>query len=131
MLSSLLDFIKKKKYLMFQLMCPYIWIIVLLYLFDYIKFSPLYLTFFAFIFTIYHNTSPVFKKSIFERLFFIYLEFFILLIVIRKHFFINKKKLIIINDIFINLIVFFLYLLLLKLFFNKSFYHVYYIKFIK
>lgn len=128
---SFLDYIKKRKYSSFQLLCLYIWIIVLLYLFDYIKFSPLYLTFFAFIFTVYHNTNTIFKKSLFERLFFIYFEFFILLIVIRKHFFINKKKLIIINDIFISLIIFFVYLLFLKLFFNKSFYDVYIMQFMK
>ena len=72
--------------------CPIFWIIVFLYLFDYIKFSPLYLAFFTFIFTVYHNISHFFKKSLLERLFFVYLEFFILLIVIRKHFFINKKN---------------------------------------
>lgn len=114
-----------------KLFCPYIWVIVLLYQFNYIKFSPLYLTFFAYLFTISHTTILKKKITNFQMMFLLYIEFFIFLLVTRKHFLIDKKKLIIINDIFISLIIFFTYLLFLKLITNKSFYEIYFLTYYK
>lgn len=108
--------------------CLWLWILSFLYYFNYIKFSPLYLVFFAFIFTGYreiilnNNYHPFFMKlSILIK------ELFILLMVIRKHFFIDKKKLILINNIFISLFIFLIYLLFLKITLNKTFYEYYFI----
>ena len=108
--------------------CIWLWIISFLYYFNYIKFSPLYLVFFAFIFTSYreiilnNNYHPFFMK-----LSILIIELFILLMVIRKHFFIDKKKIIYINNIFISLFIFFIYLLFLKITLNKTFYEYYFI----
>jgi hypothetical protein len=108
--------------------CLWLWILSFLYYFNYIKFSPLYLVFFAFIFTGYreiilnNNYHPFFMK-----LSILIIELFILLMVIRKHFFIDKKKLILINNIFISLFIFLIYLLFLKITLNKTFYEYYFI----
>lgn len=108
--------------------CIWLWIISFLYYFNYIKFSPLYLVFFAFIFTSYReiilNNN---YHSFFIKLSIIIFELFILLMVIRKHFFIDKKKFIYINNIFISLFIFFIYLLFLKITLNKTFYEYYFI----
>lgn len=112
--------------------CILIWILTFLYYFDFIKFSLLYLSFFALLFTIYFNLNPHNKGSTyFYKIRIIYFELFILLVNIRKHFFINKKKLIIISDIFYSIILFFIYLLFLKIVLNKTFYEYYFIDLMK
>jgi hypothetical protein len=116
------------EYKLLFIFCLWLWILSLLYYFNYIKFSPLYLVFFAFIFTSYreiilnNNYHPFFMK-----LSILIIELFILLMVIRKHFFIDKKKIIHINNIFISLFIFFIYLLFLKITLNKTFYEYYFI----
>jgi len=95
------------EYKLLFIFCLWLWILSFLYYFNYIKFSPLYLVFFAFIFTSYreiilnNNYHPFFMK-----LSILIIELFILLMVIRKHFFIDKKKIIYINNIFISLFIF-------------------------
>ena len=116
------------EYKLLFIFCLWLWILSFLYYFNYIKFSPLYLVFFAFIFTSYreiilnNNYHPFFMK-----LSLLIIELFILLMVIRKHFFIDKKKIIYINNIFISLFIFFIYLLFLKITLNKTFYEYYFI----
>ena len=116
------------EYKLLFIFCLWLWILSFLYYFNYIKFSPLYLVFFAFIFTSYreiilnNNYHPFFIK-----LSILIIELFILLMVIRKHFFIDKKKIIYINNIFISLFIFFIYLLFLKITLNKTFYEYYFI----
>jgi hypothetical protein len=116
------------EYKLLFIFCLWLWILSFLYYFNYIKFSPLYLVFFAFIFTSYreiilnNNYHPFFMK-----LSILIIELFILLMVIRKHFFIDKKKIIYINNIFISLFIFFIYLLFLKITLNKTFYEYYFI----
>lgn len=108
--------------------CIWLWIITFLYYFNFINFSPLYLVFFAFIFSIYNGLDCNNNyNSYFNKLSIIYFEFFILLIVIRKHFFIDKKKMLLINNIFISFIIFLIYLLFLKITLNRSFYEFYFI----
>lgn len=116
------------EYKLLFIFCLWLWILSFLYYFNYIKFTPLYLVFFAFIFTSYreiilnNNYHPFFMK-----LSLLIIELFILLMVIRKHFFIDKKKIIYINNIFISLFIFFIYLLFLKITLNKTFYEYYFI----
>ena len=110
----------------------WIWILTFLYYFDFIKFSPLYLSFIALLFSIFKSIITLDKGlSYFQKIIVLYFELFILLVNIRKHFFINKKKLIIISDIFYSIILFFIYLLFLKIVLNKSFYEYYFISLIK
>lgn len=112
--------------------CMWIWILTFLYYFDFIKFSPLYLSFFALIFSIYYNFSPYHKGlTYFQKINVLYFELFILLINIRKHFFIDNNKLINISHIFYSIIFFFIYLLVLKIVLNKTFYQYYFIDLMK
>ena len=112
--------------------CLWIWTLTFLYYFDFIKFSPLYLSFFALLFSIYYNFNPQNKGSMYlQKIYIIYFELFILLININKHFFIDNKKLINISNIFYSIIIFFIYLLFLKIFLNKTFYQYYFIDLMK
>ena len=116
------------EYKLLFIFCLWLWILSFLYYFNYIKFSPLYLVFFAFIFTSYREIilNNIYHPF-FMKLSILIIELFILLMVIRKHFFIDKKKIIYINNIFIILFFFFLYLLFLKITLNKTFYEYYFI----
>lgn len=112
--------------------CLWIWVLTFLYYFDFIKFSPLYLSFFALLFSIYFNLNTRNKGlTYFQKANVICFELLILLINIRKHFFIDNKKLININDIFYSIIIFFIYLLFLKIVLNKTFYEYYFIYLMK
>ena len=112
--------------------CLWIWVLTFLYYFDFIKFSPLYLSFFALLFSIYFNLNTRHKGlTYFQKANVICFELLILLINIRKHFFIDNKKLININDIFYSIIIFFIYLLFLKIVLNKTFYEYYFMYLMK
>jgi hypothetical protein len=106
----------------------WIWILSILYFYNIIKFSPLYLSFFALLFTIYH--SLIYKKNynhIYYKLLIVFFEIFVLLVNAYKHFYIDKKKLLIIKDMIINTFIFLIYLLFLKIVLNKSFYEYYFV----
>ena len=114
----------KRKYIF----CLWIWIATFLYYFDYISFSPLYLSFFALIFTLYRELvfynirhSLLFKFSI------IIFELFICLVNFYKHFYISKKPLFSLPDIIKSTILFAIYLLFLHMN-NLSFYDYYFNK---
>ena len=119
------DYFSIKKIFIF---CLWIWILGTLYFYNIIKFSPLYLSFFALLFTIYH--SLIYKKNynpIYYKIWIVFFEIFVLFVVIYKHFYIDKKKLIIIKDIIISILIFLIYLLFLKILLNKSFYEYYFV----
>jgi len=114
----------KRKYIF----CLWIWIATFLYYFDYISFSPLYLSFCAIIFTLYRELvfynirhSLLFKFSI------IIFELFICLVNFYKHFYISKKPLFSLPDIIKSTILFAIYLLFLHMN-NLSFYDYYFNK---
>ena len=98
--------------------CIWIWILTFFYWFDFISFSPLYLSAFAFIFnTVFYQFYKLYyaNKSLLWSLFIIIFECFILLINVYKHFIIDKKRIIEPSDIIISVIIFGLYLLFLKI----------------
>lgn len=119
------DYFSIKKIFIF---CLWIWILSILYFYNIIKFSPLYLSFFALLFTSYR--SLIYKKnynSIYYKIWIVFFELFVLIVNIYKHFYIDKKSLIIIKDIIINILIFLTYLLFLKILLNKSFYEYYFV----
>ena len=119
------DYFSIKKIFIF---CLWIWILSILYFYNIIKFSPLYLSFFALLFTTYY--SLIYKKnynSIYYKLWIVFFETFVLIVNIYKHFYIDKRSLIIIKDIIISILIFLIYLLFLKILLNKSFYEYYFV----
>ena len=112
-----------KNYTDYLFFCLWIWILTIAYCFNYIKFSLLYSSFFALLFTIYNILLLTNNKITI-----ILIEVFVLIVNIIKHFFIDKKKFIEVKDINFNLILFSLYLLFICLL-GKSFYELYFIEY--
>ena len=108
--------------------CLWIWILSILYFYNIIKFSPLYLSFFALLFNTYYHL--IYKKNyipIYYKLLIVFFELFVLIVNIYKHFYIDKRSLINIKDIIISICIFLIYLLFLKILLNKSFYEYYFV----
>ena len=108
--------------------CIWIWIIAFLYLQNIITFSPLYLSFFALLFTLYHNL--VYKKNknpILSKLWIILFEIFVFIAVYYKHFIIDKRKVFDLETTVTSLLIFLIYLAFLRIFLNRTFYEYYFI----
>jgi len=114
----------------FLIFCLWIWILTIAYYFNFIKFSLLYSSFFALLFTIYNTLFVINNNSLMNKINIILIEVFVLIVNVKKHFFIDKKKLILINDIIFNIILFIVYLLFLSLL-GTNFYKLYFIKYRK
>lgn len=108
--------------------CLWIWIATFLYYFDYISFSPLYLSFGAIIFTLYlqliHHKK---RRTIIFKFSIIIFELFICLVNFYKHFYISKKPLFSLPDIIKSIILFAIYQVFLHMN-NLSFYEYYFKK---
>jgi hypothetical protein len=118
----------KYKRIYIYIFCLWIWIATFLYYFDYISFSPLYLSFGAIIFTLYlqlihhrKGRTIIFKFSI------IIFELFICLVNFYKHFYISKTPLFSLPDIIKSIILFAIYQVFLHMN-NLSFYDYYFNK---
>ena len=120
-----------KNYIRFNkiyIFCIWIWIIAFMYLLNFITFSPLYLSFFALLFTLYHNL--VYKKNknpILSKLWIILFEIFVFIAVYYKHFIIDKRKVFDLKTSIISLLIFLIYLVFLRIFLNRTFYEYYFI----
>jgi len=114
----------KRKYIF----CLWIWIATFLYYFDYISFSPLYLSFGAIIFTLYlqliHHKK---RRTIIFKFSIIIFELFICLVNFYKHFYISKTPLFSLPDIIKSIILFAIYQVFLHMN-NLSFYDYYFNK---
>jgi len=92
--------------------CFWIFIFTILYYLDIVKYSLLYSSVVAFIFSLFYN-SLFLKRNLGDYLLIITVELLIVLVNVKKHFFIDKKKLISYKDIIFNVILFLLYNLFL------------------
>jgi hypothetical protein len=118
---------KKENFIFF---CLLIWILTILYYFGFIKYSLLYASFVALIFTLILQTYRYYKinnKNINKINFkIIIFEVFIFYLNVKKHFYIDKKPLINLDDIIFSLVIFLLYLLMLQIL-GTNFYELYFI----
>lgn len=118
----------KYKRIYIYIYCLWIWIATFLYYFDYISFSPLYLSFGAIIFTLYlqliHHRK---RRTIIFKFSIIIFELFICLVNFYKHFYISKNPLFSLPDIIISIILFAIYQVFLYMN-NLSFYDYYFNK---
>ena len=116
-------YFKKRIYIF----CLWIWILSVLYLLNISKFSTLFLSFLALLFTILRQiTYKIYNINYYIIIF----EIILVLIVYYKHFKIDKKKLIDYKNILYSFLLFLIYLLFLKLTINKNFYQ-YYFEYLK
>lgn len=97
-----------------QLFIYCLWIIIftILYYLDIVKYSLLYSSVVAFIFSLFYNALFL-KRKLGDYLSIITVELLIVLVNVKKHFFIDKKKLISYKDIIFNIILFLIYNLFL------------------
>lgn len=108
--------------------CLWIFIFTILYYLDIVKYSLLYSSVVAFIFSLFHNALFL-KRTLYNYLLIMTVELLIVLVNVKKHFFIDKKKLISYKDIIFNIILFLIYNLFL-LIIGTNFYE-YYFKILK
>ena len=101
--------LKNSNYLIY---CIWIFIFTILYYLDIVKYSLLYSSVVAFIFSLFFNSFLI-KRPLGNYLLITTVELLIVLVNVKKHFFIDKKKLISFKDIIFNVILFLLYNLFL------------------
>ena len=114
--------IKNSGYLIF---CIWIFIFTILYYLDIVKYSLLYSSVVALIFSLFYN-SFFLKRNLGNYLSVITVELLIVLVNVKKHFFIDKKKLVSYKDIIFNVILFLLYNLFL-LILGTNFFQYYFV----
>jgi len=108
----------------YYIYCLWVWILTILYYLDIVKFSLLYSSVVAFIFTL----LSIFLRldNILDYLIVVTFELFIVLLNVKKHFFIDKKNVISYNDIILNIILFLIYNLFLMIL-GSNFYDYYFV----
>ena len=122
--SNFESFTNLKNYYIF---CLWIWILTVLYYYDVIPFSLIYLSFFALLFTIYHKIIPENTHHILRKIQIIVLETVVLYVNWYKHFVINKSPLFVYRDMVLSLVLFAAYLYFLEVN-GKTFYQYYFVE---
>ena len=112
----------------FLVYCLWIWILTPLFYFNLIDFSLLYSSFFALLFTTYNNFLVTNYSSLYKRILVFLWEIFILSINYIKHFIIDKRKLFNLKDILFNIGLFIFYLIFIHIFYNETFFNLYFVK---
>ena len=101
--------LKNTSYLIF---CFWVFIFTILYYLDIVKYSLLYSSVVAFIFSLFFNIYLI-RRNLGSYLSILTVELLVVLVNVKKHFFIDKKKVISYEDIIFNVILFLLYNLFL------------------
>ena len=104
--------------------CYWIWLLTLLYYYDFLPLSLLYVSFGALVFTTYHFLLFT-NAHISKKLWVFFIEALFFVLNLEKHVFIQKKSIISKNDILFNIILFVIYLVYIR-HHNLTFYKVYF-----
>ena len=107
----------------FFILCPWIWVLTVLYLFNIIPYSLLYLSGIAVIFTFFYNFFYL-NTNITKSITIIIFEFIFYCLNYYKHIIIDKKEFISYTDINFNICIVIFYVLFLY-FFDKTPYSIY------
>ena len=88
--------------------CFWIWIASILYFFNVLQFSLIYVSFISLCITIPYQFF-ISKQNIYRKIIVIFIETTIISMNYYKHFYYDKKKLLEFNDILFNIILFIIY----------------------